>query len=369
MRAIPAILLMALTLGCGVPAAPPTVPTAPAASAPGASPPSASQVAAPPAPSPATGAAPVQVRVGANVGASDAAILIGMDNGFFAEQGMEVEIVRGSGSDHIAAVATGDLEVVGGALNAGLLNAIGRDLPIRIVADKGSTPPGFAYTTMALRRDLWDSGQVRTWADLKGRRVAAASVRSSVDFLLARGLAEAGLTLNDIDLMQLAYPEMNAAFANGVIDVASFWEPLLTVGMDQGFVVRWKDADEIDPGHQSGVILYGVSFLQQTPELGRRFLLAYVKAARLYNDAFRKGVSRDEVVNAIARHTNTRPELVARTVPVGLNPDGCANAADLADQLAWFHEQGYLQRELALGGVVDETFCNHAVQQLGRYTY
>jgi hypothetical protein len=61
------------------------------------------------------------------------------------------------------------------------------------------------------------------------------------------------------------------------------------------------------------------------------------------------------------------PELQERTVPAGLNPDGCANAADLADQLAWFRSAGYLQRDLELDAVLDNRFCERAVQELGRY--
>ncbi len=320
--------------------------------------------AAPPAVAPAAASGPTLVRLGANVGASDAGIFLAMDWGYFAEQGLEIEIIRGSGSEQVAALATGEMDVGAGAVSAGLLNAMSRELPLRIVADKGSNPPGFGYQAIVLRKDLWDSGQVRSWADLRGRRIAAASVRSSVDFLLARGLAEAGLKLEDVDLVQVAYPDMNMALANGVIDAASFWEPLLTVGL-----VRWKGIDEVDPGHQSGTILYGTSFLANRPELGHRFMLAYVRALRLYNDAFRKGIGRDEVIASIARHTGVRPDLLARGVPVGLNPDGCANAQDLADQVAWFRSQGYLQRDLDLDAVLDNRFCQQAAQQLGPYSY
>jgi NitT/TauT family transport system substrate-binding protein len=309
------------------------------------------------------------VRLGANIGASDVGVFLAQERGLLAQQGIEIDVVRGSGSDHIAAAATGELEVIAGAMNAGLLNAMGRDLPLRIVADKGSDPPGFSYQAIVVRKDLIDSGQVRGWADLRGKRIAAASVRSSVDFLVARGLAEAGLKLDDVDLVQIPYPDMNTAFANKVIDAASFWEPLLTVGLDQGVLVRWKGIDELDPGHQSGTLLYGASIMGGNTDLGRRFMVAYVQAARLYNDAFRKGIGRNDVIAVIAKHTGVREDLVERGVPVGLNPDGCANAEDLAAQLAWFSEQSYLQRDLDLADVLDNQFCNFAVQQLGRYAY
>ena len=69
------------------------------------------------------------------------------------------------------------------------------------------------------------------------------------------------MTLNDVELVSINYPAMNAAFADGTIDVASFWEPLLTVGIDQGWVVRWTPVEEIDPRHQSGILIYGKNFL------------------------------------------------------------------------------------------------------------
>jgi len=289
-----------------------------------------------------------------------------MDRGYFAEQGIEIEIFRG-GTEFIPAVATGEMDVLAATTAAALLNAMARDIPLRIVADKGSDPPGFSYQVITLRKDLWDSGQVRGWADLRGRKLAAAGPVSSVDFLFARGLAEGGLKLADIERVSIAYPDMNAAFSSGSIDVASFWEPLLTVGIDQGWIVRWKPVEEIDPGHQSGVLIYGKNFIVDKPDLGQRFMKAYVQAVRVYNDAYRKGIGRAEVVASIAEHTGVKPELQERTVPAGLNPDGCANAKDLADQLAWFRDEGHLQRDLDLDAVLDNRYCERAVQELGRY--
>src|SRR5579884_995966 len=276
-----------------------------------------------------------------------------MDRGFFAEQGLDVDLTRGS-SELLPSLATGDLDVLAPAVSAALLNAMARDIPLRIVADKGSDPPGF-------------SGQVRGWGDLRGRRLAQAGVQSSVDFLFARGLAQAGLTLNDVELVSINYPDMNAAFANSSIDVASFWEPLLTVGIDQGWIVRWKPVEEIDAGHQSGILIYGKNFLGDRLDEGQRFMKAYIQGVRVYNDAYRKGIGRDEVDASIASHTGVKPELQARTVPAGLSPDGCANSQDLADQLAWFRSVGYLQHDLSLDEVVDNRFCERAVQELGRY--
>src|ERR687885_649031 len=67
-------------------------------------------------------------------------------------------------ADTVAPLAAGQLDVGGGAPSAGLGNALARGLNLKIVADKGSTPPGFGYAGVVIRKDLWDSG-VRSPAD------------------------------------------------------------------------------------------------------------------------------------------------------------------------------------------------------------
>src|SRR5215218_1881556 len=80
---------------------------------------------------------PVTLRVGMNVGASDAGIFLAMDRGYFAEQGFEIDVTRGS-TELMPSVATGDLDVLAPSVSAAMLNAMARDIPLRVVADKGS---------------------------------------------------------------------------------------------------------------------------------------------------------------------------------------------------------------------------------------
>jgi len=369
-RGIVVVLALSGLLGCSAPAAPAPAPpaasapaaatTAPAQAAPG-------QAAAPTATVPAASSGPITLKVGANIGASDAGLFIGMERGYYAEQGLELDILPGSGSDQVAALATGELDVGAGAMNAGLLNAMSRELPLRIVADKGSTPPGFGYQAFVLRKDLADSGQVRTWADLRGRKIAAASVRSSVDFLLARGLGEVGLTIDDVEMVQIPYPNINAALANEAIDAAAFWEPLLTVGLDQGTLVRWKGADEIDPQQQSATLLYGPSFLTTNPDLGRRFMIAYVKGTRDYLDAFERGVDKENVIAALIKHTVVKDRAIYdRMDPAGFNRNGYADADDMEYQQDWYVQHGLEPVAIDIRQVVDNSFVDRALTVVGK---
>ncbi len=90
---------------------------------------------------PAPGAGPIltRLRIGQVGGLSDAAIFIADDKGFFREQGIELEMARfNSAAQMVAPLATGQLDIGGGAPSVGLFNAIARGIPVKIVADKGN---------------------------------------------------------------------------------------------------------------------------------------------------------------------------------------------------------------------------------------
>ena len=64
-----------------------------------------------------------------NLGGSDAAIFIAMDRGYFAEQGIELDVTRGS-SELVPSLATGEIDVLAPAVSAALLNAMALGKPV-----------------------------------------------------------------------------------------------------------------------------------------------------------------------------------------------------------------------------------------------
>ncbi|MDP2661141.1 MAG: hypothetical protein Q8R28_10485, partial [Dehalococcoidia bacterium] len=67
------------------------------------------------------------VRVGELGYMADLMLYIGVVKGYFAEQRIDVNFQRfRSATDMIAPLSTGDLEVGGGSVSAGLLNAVAR---------------------------------------------------------------------------------------------------------------------------------------------------------------------------------------------------------------------------------------------------
>jgi NitT/TauT family transport system substrate-binding protein len=322
-------------------------------------------------PAPETPRALKTVRLGIIGGISDAAFYIAMDRGYFARQGIEIEPTRfNSATQMVAPLSAGQLDVGGGSPSAGLYNATAREIVVKIVADKGHTLPGFGYEAVVLRKDLYDSGQVRSAKDLKGKRAAVPALGTTGEATLAQYVKTGGLTLSDLEVVVMGYPDTPQAFANGSIDAGLILEPFVTriVADGSGMVLERKD--KIQPGHQGAIVLYAPQFAATEAALARGFMVAYLQAARDYNDAFFKNdaEAKRQVVSILVRNTTvTDPALYDQMPMPGIDPNGRLDVASLdADQDFWI-EAGYQQQKVNLVDVVDTSFATAAVAQLGEY--
>ncbi len=355
-------LLAALALlvaGCAPAAAPLPAPTSPPR--PAATPPAA------PASPQARAAAPTAVQIATLRAASDAGLFIALEKGYFAEQGLDAQFAEISlGSDIAAMLAAGQIQVGGSAITAGLLNAAARGVETKVVADKGANPRGFGFVALLVRRDLAEGGEYAGPANLRGKKIAVPDLVSGGTIELEAMLRRGGLTLNDIELVSLPFPDQLPALGNHAIDAAMSIEPLVTIAVANGVAVRAIGVDEVLEGHQVGVLMYGLQFAHT--DAARRFMVAYVKGLRDYNDAFVKNQGLDTVVDIIAKHSATKdPALIRRMVPAGLNPDGYVNEASIAGDLEWYFERGHIRERPDIRRLVDHSYVDFAIQQLGRY--
>ncbi len=95
---------------------------------------------------------------------------------------------------------------------------------------------------------------------------------------------------------------------------------------------------------------------------------AYLRGVRDYNAAFRKNIDRAAIVEILSRNTNVKkPELYETMVMPGLDPDGAVNIAGMTGDMKWYFSKGFLKQSVDLAGVVDTTFAEKAVKQLGEY--
>lgn len=311
------------------------------------------------------------LRLGVVASVSDAGFFVPVERGYFAEEGLAIDFVPfRSAADMIAPLGAGQLDMGGGAVSAGLFNALARGIDLRIVADKATIRTGYSYEALIIRRDLVEGGRFRSLADLRGLRIALAARGISPHIDLALFAQRGNVKPEEVDIVVMAFPDMPAAFANKAIDGALLIEPFKTLVTQAGTGVFIESADKVYNDHQVAVVLYSPSMRREKVDLGRKFMVAYLKGVRDYNDAFvkKQAAKRRFVIAALAKHTPVKDEaLYEKMVMPWLDPNGTVNRQSLRFDQNWYAQNGFVPRPVNLSLVVDDRFVLHAVERLGRY--
>jgi len=312
-----------------------------------------------------------EVKVAINNVVSDVVFHLAVERGFFVEQNLDVKLIAfDSGPKMIAPLGAGQIDVGAGASSAGLYNAVARGINVKVVADKGSTPRAYDYMPLLVRKALVDNGSVKTVADLKGLKFGEVGPGAATNAKLSHILGSARLTYKDVTHNYINYPQQVAAFTTGAIDAAITTEPSVMQAVNNGVAVKF--VTDGYPDQQVAVLLYGGDFIAKRPAVAERFMVAYLKAARVYNDATAggkfAGKDADKVIQTIMKSTGLKdPDLFRKMVPNGIDPDGKVNVKSMADDLKFFADNGYLERSAKVEDVVDASFAEKAVQKLGPY--
>jgi ABC-type nitrate/sulfonate/bicarbonate transport system substrate-binding protein len=307
------------------------------------------------------------VKVGMKQVVSDAGVLVGMAKGYYKDLGIKIEPVQfNTGQEMINALAAGQLDVGATVTASGLFNAMSRDIPVKIVADKGINVPGKGYYRLVIRKDL--VGTINDFADLRGRKIAVVGTASLDEIALDRVLNKGGMTTKDVDLQVIrSFPDMLVSLGNKSIDAAMVIEPFIAVGIAKGIVDPWKDPGEYDPDAQTALLVFGTSMTTR-PDVANRFMTAYVKSHRDYNDAFFKDKGKKELIDLLCKYSVVKdPVMYEKMFPVGLNPDGYLRMKGIEMDLAWYKQRNLLKTDIKLQEVVDNKYVDFALNILGKY--
>ena len=307
------------------------------------------------------------VKVGMKQVISDAGILIGMAKGYYKDLGITIEPIQfNSGQEMINQLAASQLDVGATVTSAGLFNAMSRDIPVKIVADKGINVPGQGYYRLVIRKDLVDT--IKDYKDLRGKKIAIVGTASLDEIALSRVLQKGGLTMSDIDLQVIrAFPDMLVSLGNKSIDAAMVIEPFVTLGASKGLADPWKDPADYDPDAQTALLVFGTS-MTKNPELANRFMTAYIQSLRDYNDAFFQNKDKAAIVDILCKYSVIKDAtLYEKMFPTGLNPNGYVRSKGIIMDLAWYKENNLLKSDINFADAVDNQYVDFAITTLGHY--
>ncbi len=310
---------------------------------------------------------PVKIWVAEDGSPSGAGFYVAKEKGYFKDLGLDVDIKPfESSGDMLPAIASGQIDVAGGITSVALFNAQDRGLDINIIGDKCSNNPGSSYYSLVVRKDL--AGSIKDYKDLKGKKIGLFSKGTLNELTVEKALKKGGLTLKDVELVTMGPSDMSVALGKKAIDLGMHIEPLITKGEKDGLFVRWKDTTDFAPGAQIAVMLASPQFVKEKNEAAKRFMVAYAKGVRDYNDAFVKGIKKDEIIDIMVKHTELKDKELWQKVKVtGLNPDVYANKDGIAADLKWYTDNGHFKGKADMNKLVDHSLADFAIKLLGNY--
>jgi NitT/TauT family transport system substrate-binding protein len=259
----------------------------------------------PVAPVPATQNAatltPVKVGVGFIPNVQFAAFYVAMDQGFFADEGLEVSLEYGFENDYLKLVGVNELQFMIGSGDQVILGRA-QGLPVVYVANWYARYPVVLFAKA-------DAG-IDEPTDLAGKRIGIPGPFGA-NYVAYRALLEAGgLTEADVQTESIGFTQA-AAVSEGAVDAAVDYavsgpvilteagEAIVTIGPDNYFAVpanglvtnerTLAENPELVRG-MAAALLRGIAFALENPDEAFAIALATVPEAGGENEAINRAV-------------------------------------------------------------------------------
>jgi sulfonate transport system substrate-binding protein len=167
----------------------------------------------------------VKLKAGMVTGIDQIGLPIALERGFFEKQGLDVEIARpyATGVDALNALQAGESEMV--QVGVPMIGAVLRGMDLVALGNySGNATKLGSDATMALIASESSGIKKGDLASLKGKKIAASFGTINHLYILAL-LEKAGLTPNDVTLVNTPPPDMTVALLSKGIDAFSGWDP------------------------------------------------------------------------------------------------------------------------------------------------
>lgn len=207
-----------------------------------------------------------------------APVFIGIEKGYFEEQGYDVEVV-----------IMEDESTYGSAFMSGSIQALGQVLDRDIIQYDAGAPEQYVCTMDCSTGGdgLVASAEIQSVDDLAGKKVALDKSATSYFFFL-QVLADSNITEDQIEIVEMGNDAAGEAFIAGYVDAAVTWEPALSnCGQREGGHILVSSADY--PKAIIDVLTISTDFLEANPGAADALNTAWNKSVAYLNENFDEG--------------------------------------------------------------------------------
>jgi NitT/TauT family transport system substrate-binding protein len=307
-----------------------------------------------------------KVVIGSVPGIAAAGTYIADAKGYFRDAGIAVDIEDlASAADAMAALATNQFQVVEGGYSAGYWNALAKNLPIITAFERGSRPTNHKIVVPTALAD-----KIKTVADLKGHSLAVNAPGSLTIYEAGKMLEASGLTIKDVDVKYMPFPQMSIALKNGAIDAAEDIPPFVNMAKEQGLLVEIASVDDTLKPYPLASIGYQINtdWAAKNQGVAHKFFVAIARGTRDYCQAYHHGPNRDEVMDIMIKYKLMSDRALLARIPwQGRDPNGRMDAGTVLDIQDWFFKQGMISQKFPAERLIDTEYADYAAKTLGPF--
>ena len=225
--------------------------------------------------------------------------LIAEQEGFFVNESIDFKRILGGNTTATTQALVGGSTDIAQMNLVNLLGANSAGADLVVIAGDSTVP---IYTLIV-------HPSIKSYADLKGKRLAVTGPTDPLNYIFARMLAANGLTPADYELIGLGgAPQRLAAVQNGGVAGALVNQPSDFIALASGFNSLGLSTDYVD-NFQYTIAGARRDWAQKNRPTVVRFLRAYLKACEFFYDPKNK----EAAVRALAERTKSDKEEAEKT--------------------------------------------------------
>jgi NitT/TauT family transport system substrate-binding protein len=278
--------------------------------------------------------APTKLTVGVIPIADVAPLYVGIEQGFFKDENLEIkpQLAEG-GAAIIPSVLSGDYQI-GFSNTTSLIIAASKKLPVQIISQGvlAGTGDDDAWDGVVARKG---SG-IKTAKDLEGKTIAVNTLNNIGPLTINNSMEKAGADYTKIKYIEIPFPDMNPALDSKRVDAAFEVEPAFSGGKAAGGTVVFHSYEETAPNMTVATYFASKDYIAKNGDVVERFQRAIKKSLEY------AAQNPDAVRKAIGTYTDIPAEVLDKiTLPVwkaDLNEPTIQQVADLAKKYGYIEE-------------------------------
>lgn len=284
------------------------------------------------------------VTIGVVPVADVAPLYVGIEQGFFEEEGLDVTLQNTQGAAAaVPLLLNGEMQLAYGAFHP-VIAAAAADMPVVYVAGgiDRSASADEDYSSVIVRAD----SSLDDMSDLEGHTVAINALRAGPHLVTRVALEDAGVDPESVEFVEVPMTEAIAAVERGSVDAAYLAEPFTTQAVEAGYKVIGAPAYAGSPeGSTSGYFTVR-QFVETNSDVVDAFIRALEKSVDYSNENPQDVRAQLQEYSGLDEDTVSKMRMPAFTAQITLT-----SLATIIEQLA---DAGWLEAVPEAGAMVRE---------------